>query len=117
MEITPPGQAISVLDTDLSVDFAAPLGYIEPEYKPRGAINGPSMKEKFVIDTSRKEEVEARGSGSSTPVGGAGPGKEGSWEAFKGTGASLGGKRVKGKGVKAKGIEAVDADSRLMRTE
>lgn len=55
MEITPAGQAISVLDTDLSVDFAAPLGYIEPEYKPRGAINGPSMKEKFVIDTSRKD--------------------------------------------------------------
>lgn len=119
MEIEPPGAAISVLDTDLSVDFAAPLGYVEPEYKPRGASSAPSMKDKFVIDTSRKQDVDARGSGSNTPVPGGSKDAAGaaSWEAFKGSGLSLGGKRVKGKGVKTKKIEAVDADSRIIRTE
>lgn len=33
MEIKPPGKGISILETDLEVDFAAPLGYVEPEVK------------------------------------------------------------------------------------
>ena len=34
MEIKPATKgAISILETDLEVDFAAPLGYVEPEYK------------------------------------------------------------------------------------
>jgi ubiquitin fusion degradation protein 1 len=121
MEITPPGPAISVLDTDLEVDFAAPLGYVEPERKPREAA--PTMKDKFVIDTSGVQDVDARGSGSNTPVPGGGASREGglaadaAWEAFKGSGNSLSGKRIKGKGVKAKKIEAVDEGSRIIRTE
>lgn len=112
MEITPPGPAISVIDTDLEVDFAAPLGYIEPEYKPRSAA--PTMKDKFVIDTTRKDEVDSRGSGTSTPV----PGSSGaSGGVFEGAGNSLSGKRVKGKGTKIKKIEAVEADSKIFRTE
>jgi len=128
MEITPPGPAISVIDTDLEVDFAPPVGYVEPEYK-RPADLLPTMRDKFTIDTKGVQDVDARGSGTATPVGegagGKGKGKEtdeggaaqASWEAFKGTGNSLGGKRVKGKGVKAKAIEGIDENSRIIRTE
>lgn len=111
MEITPAGSAISVIDTDLEVDFTAPLGYVEPEYKPKSIA--PTMKDKFVIDTSRKEDVDSRGSGGSTPV----PGMSGTGGVFEGTGNSLGGKRVKGKGTKIKKIEAVESDSKIFRTE
>ena len=132
MEITPPGPAISVLDTDLEVDFAPPVGYVEPEYK-RPSESLPSMREKFNLDTKGMQDVDARGSGTATPSGASakGKGKEkddgsgaaaaaaaaASWEAFKGTGNSLGGKRIKGKGIKAKGIEGVDENSRIFRTE
>lgn len=124
MEITPPGPAISVLDTDLEVDFAPPVGYVEPEYK-KPSESLPSMRDKFNVDTKGVQDVDARGSGTATPVsvGSKGKGKEtdeapaASWEAFKGTGNSLGGKRVKGKGVKAKAIEQVDENSRIFRTE
>ncbi|KAI8897647.1 ubiquitin fusion degradation protein UFD1-domain-containing protein [Globomyces pollinis-pini] len=34
METKPSEKGISIIETDLEVDFAAPLGYIEPEYKP-----------------------------------------------------------------------------------
>lgn len=141
MEITPPGPAISVLDTDLEVDFAPPVGYVEPEYKPRGA-DLPTLAEKLGIDTKRVQEVDGKGSGTSTPVparsssssiaDAKGKGKEAAaadvtdetggaaraaFEAFRGSGNSLGGKRVKGKGVKAKAIEQVDQGSRIIRTE
>lgn len=114
MEITPPGPAISVIDTDLEVDFAAPLGYIEPEYKPKSLA--PTMKDKFVIDTSRKDEVDARGSGTNTPTPGS-VGGIGAGGVFEGTGNSLSGKRIKGKGTKVKKIEAVETDSKIFRTE
>ncbi|KDE03356.1 hypothetical protein MVLG_06162 [Microbotryum lychnidis-dioicae p1A1 Lamole] len=123
MEITPPGPAISIIDTDVEVDFAAPVGYVEPEYVPRGAIAGPTMKDKYTIDTKGVQDVDARGSGSSTPASrgaGAAVGADGavhSWEAFKGSGNSLSGKRIKGKGVKAKKIEAVDENSMIFRTD
>ncbi|GAA5875600.1 hypothetical protein JCM3774_006114 [Rhodotorula dairenensis] len=130
MEITPPGPAISVIDTDLEVDFAPPVGYVEPEYK-RPSESLPSMREKFNLDTKGMQDVDARGSGTATPSGSSakGKGKEkddgsaaaaaaaASWEAFKGTGNSLGGKRIKGKGVKAKAIEGVDENSRIFRTD
>lgn len=133
MEITPPGPAISVIDTDLEVDFAPPVGYVEPDYKAEAkkklAGGGGSMGEKFGIDTKGKEEVAGvGGSGTNTPRGGGGgkgkekeneggDGKVDPWEAFKGSGNSLGGKRIKGKGVKAKAIEGVDEGSRIFRTE
>ncbi|KAK4058800.1 ubiquitin fusion degradation protein [Microbotryomycetes sp. JL221] len=116
MEITPPGPAISVIDTDIEVDFAAPLGYVEPERKP--AQQAPTMKDRFVIDTNSKQDVDARGSGSSTPVpAGSKTGETGSWEAFKGSGQSLSGKRIKGKGLKIKKIEQVEQGSRIIRTD
>ncbi|KAM0754265.1 UFD1-domain-containing protein [Meredithblackwellia eburnea MCA 4105] len=126
MEITPPGPAISVIDTDVEVDFAAPLGYVEPDYeKLKRDQQAPTMKDKFVIDTMGTEDVDAKGSGTSTPIGGGRgtpiPGGSGAavgpWEAFKGSGHSVGGKRVKGKGVSGKKIEEVDAESRIIRTD
>ncbi|GAA6061602.1 hypothetical protein JCM10212_000910 [Sporobolomyces blumeae] len=132
MEIVPAGPAISVLDTDLEVDFAPPVGYVEPEYKPRGS-DLPTMADKLGIDAKGMQEVDGKGSGTSTPArgsrgaGGAlgaakGKGKEkddeaAAFEAFRGSGNSLGGKRVKGKGVKGKQIEQVDEGSRIIRTD
>lgn len=120
METTPAGPGISCIDTDLEVDFAAPLGYVEPERKPMALA--PTMKDKFVIDTTKRQDVDARGSGSNTPTAGGSKDASGkdpasAWEAFKGSGVTVGGKRIKGKGIKAKKVEAVDADSRIMRTE
>ncbi|KAK4704885.1 ubiquitin fusion degradation protein 1, partial [Phenoliferia sp. Uapishka_3] len=122
MEITPPGPAISVIDTDVEVDFAAPLGYVEPDYgKLARDSKAPTMKDKFVIDTGRTEDVDARGSGTSTPVPGSSKGGSaaalGPWEAFKGSGVSLAGKRIRGRGVSAKKIEAVDEDSKIIRSD
>lgn len=116
METLPADTAISVLDTDLEVDFAPPLGYVEPEYKPRGAVNQPTMKDKFSINTEGKQDVDGKGSGANTPRSGA-DAAEKAWEAFKGSGNSLAGKRIKGKGVSVKKIEPVTEGSRIQRTE
>jgi ubiquitin fusion degradation protein 1 len=35
METKPSDKGISIIETDLEVDFAPPLGYVEPEYKPK----------------------------------------------------------------------------------
>jgi ubiquitin fusion degradation protein 1 len=35
IEAKPSDDGICIIETDLEVDFAAPLGYVEPEYKPR----------------------------------------------------------------------------------
>lgn len=37
METKPSRIGISIIETDLEVDFAAPLGYVEPEYKPQSS--------------------------------------------------------------------------------
>lgn len=34
MEIKPAGAGISIIETDLEVEFAAPLGYVEPTRQP-----------------------------------------------------------------------------------
>ena len=36
MEIKPPEKGISIVETDLEVDFAPPVGYQEPAPTPRG---------------------------------------------------------------------------------
>lgn len=143
MEIEPKGAGISILNTDLEVDFAPPKGYVEPERKPREPA--PTMKSKFKINTDQTQDVDAkgRGSGTSTPavqggvavggasgsgtstpaaqglnsaVGKAGKAQEGPWEAFKGIGNTMGGKRVRGKGISVKKVEPVDKDSKIYRT-
>jgi len=116
METVPEGPGIGVIDTDLEVDFATPVGYLEPPRPAPAPI--PTMADKLKIDlggttsasagSSRPASVASMrpgGSGDSTPL-----------ESFTGVGQSLSGKKVKGKGL-AKKIEEVDRSSRINRNE
>lgn len=127
MEVQPDAAGISVLNTDLEVDFAPPVGYVEPERKP--AAPAPTMKSKLNINVHEKQEVDAHGSGTSTPVPRAGTSASGAsgsgkaetavkqpFEAFKGTGQSLAGKRVRGKGIKAKPVQPLEGESKIWKT-
>lgn len=121
MEAKPEGSGISVLDTDLEVDFAAPVGYVEPE-RPKAAPP-PTMASRLNIDLNSSTPGTSR-PGSSLSGGFAGPsaGTAGvskggdEWETFKGRGETLGGRRTKGKGVSHRAIEQQD-ESRIIRTE
>lgn len=113
MSTTPEGPGISVIDTDLEVDFETPVGYVEPERPAPAAI--PTMADKLKIDLGETTgggtrpgsamSIRTGGSGDSTPL-----------ESFTGVGQSLSGKRVKGKGLSKK-IEEVDPGSRINRHE
>ncbi|WVW87089.1 hypothetical protein I302_109146 [Kwoniella bestiolae CBS 10118] len=104
---------ISVIDTDLEVDFATPVGYVEPPRPAPAPI--PTMADKLKIDLS---ETHLASAGSSRPgtslsnrSGDATPA-----ESFTGVGQSLNGKKVKGKGL-AKKIEQVDGSSKINRND
>jgi ubiquitin fusion degradation protein 1 len=99
MDAQPSPDGISVIDTDLEVDFAAPLGYVEPTPQPRAPP--PTMASKLGIKTEATVPQTA-----TTDFG-----------AFVGTGNSLGGKSVKGKGTTARKIEGVDEGSRILPTD
>lgn len=44
MEVKPGGEGISILETDLSVDFAPPVGYVEPNYQAKNRhVSSSSM--------------------------------------------------------------------------
>ena len=116
METSPEGSGISVIDTDLEVDFATPVGYVEPPRPAPAPI--PTMADKLKIDLggttsssagstrpASRTSISLGGSEDSTPL-----------ESFTGVGQSLGGKKVKGKGM-AKKIEEVDPSSRINRNE
>lgn len=111
METQPEGPGISVIDTDLEVDFETPVGYVEPARPAPAPI--ATMADKLKIDLGGTTSASA---GSSRPAsrasGGSGDGN--SLESFTGVGQSLSGKRVKGKGL-AKKIEEVDAGSKINR--
>ncbi|KAI0780695.1 ubiquitin fusion degradation protein UFD1-domain-containing protein [Trametes elegans] len=62
METHPGGEGISVLDTDLEVDFAAPVGYVEPE-RPKAAPRS-TMASKLNIDLSSSIPGSSRPSSS-----------------------------------------------------
>ncbi|POW11469.1 hypothetical protein PSTT_05255 [Puccinia striiformis] len=116
MELKPddaPG--VSIFETDLEVDFAAPLGYVEPTPVPRAPP--ATMASKMNIDTSGTQSVDARGSAAKVPGAPQVPGGPATWEAFKGGGRTMGGKIVKGKGVQKKKIEQVDSSSKIFRTD
>ncbi|KAF9127660.1 ubiquitin fusion degradation protein [Mortierella sp. 14UC] len=75
MEIKPPGVGISIVETDLEVDFAAPVGYQEPTPVPRSR---PIMESKLrkeveermaTPDSARKVPFEGQGQ-RLTPAGG-----------------------------------------------
>lgn len=99
MEVTPDAEGISIIETDLEVDFAPPKGYVEPAPKPRDP--GPSMASRLRIDTDKYDAVRPAGTSGATP--------------FRGLGETLSGKKTKGK--KDKPITPHDPASRVRRTE
>ncbi|KZO97810.1 UFD1-domain-containing protein [Calocera viscosa TUFC12733] len=99
MEVQPAGAAINIIDVDLSVEFAAPKGYVEPERPAPKPV--PTMASKLGIDTAKQEKpTEAAG-----------------FEAFKGMGQALNGRRTKGKGRAGRKIQDVDEFSKIIRTD
>ena len=122
METKPGGEGISVLDTDLEVDFAAPVGYVEPE-RPKPAPV-PTMASKLKIDLDSQSPGSSRpGSALSGAFAGTSSGatvvsKDGDkWESFKGKGESLSGRKTKGKGISHRKVEAAPEGSKIIRTE
>ncbi|KAI0082817.1 UFD1-domain-containing protein [Panus rudis PR-1116 ss-1] len=121
METRPGGEGISVLDTDLEVDFAAPVGYVEPE-RPKPAAPS-TMASKLNIDLNSSTPVSSRPSSSlgtftGTGARGTAVSKGGDqWESFKGKGETLGGRKTKGKGISHKKAQDVDPNSKINRTD
>lgn len=111
MDVQPAGTGISVVDTDIEVDFAAPKGYVEP---PRPA---PAPVE--TMATKLKIDVSSSTPGSSRPGSalGAAPAPDSDFEAFKGSGQTLNGRKTKGKGTSVRKIAPVDPDSMIYRTD
>ena len=122
METKPGGEGISVLDTDLEVDFAAPVGYVEPERpKPQAP---PTMASKLKIDVNGQSPGSSRpgsslgGGFAGAPTGQTSLSKGGDhWESFKGKGETLAGRKTKGKGISHRKAEAVPEGSKIIRTE
>ncbi|PIL24208.1 transporter [Ganoderma sinense ZZ0214-1] len=122
METKPGGEGISVLDTDLEVDFAAPVGYVEPE-RPKAAPQA-TMASKLNIDLSSSTPGSSRPSSSMAGVfsgtvpKGAAISKGGDqWESFKGKGETLQGRKTKGKGISHRKAEAAPEGSKIFRTD
>jgi ubiquitin fusion degradation protein 1 len=122
LEAVPGGSGISVLDTDLEVDFAPPVGYVEPE---RPKPPPPStMASKLKIDLDSSTPGSSRPSSAlSGAFAAAGPGQTAvskggdSWETFKGKGETLSGRKTKGKGISQRKIEDHMEGSKIIRTE
>jgi len=147
----PPG--ISVLDTDLEVDFAAPKGYVEPVRPPPKPVETMASRLGLFPDAKGKGGHSSKnsggnhnnqlisggglggGSGKSTPAisrPGSSMGNslgaaaavvngelDGGFEAFKGRGETLNGRKTGGKGVRTGGRKIVEVDpaSKIERTE
>jgi len=71
LEIKPKGPGISVVETDLEVDFAAPVGYKEPEPEPKPQSSHSSIPSSYetmnidndIIDIKKAEFSSFQGSG------------------------------------------------------
>ena len=122
METQPGGEGISLIDTDLEVDFAPPVGYVEPE-RPRPAPLS-TMAQKLNIDVNSSSPGSSRpasamaGSFAGTNTRGTSVSKDGDkWESFKGRGETLGGRKTKGRGISHRTPEQVAEGSKIIRTE
>jgi ubiquitin fusion degradation protein 1 len=115
METKPGGEGISILDTDLEVDFAPPVGYVEPE-RPKAAPQ-PTMASKLNIDLNSQTPGSSRPGSSmgGAPLNTVSKGGD-AWETFKGRGETLGGRKTKGRGITHKAPEQVSASSKIIRT-
>ncbi|KAH9993751.1 ubiquitin fusion degradation protein I [Russula vinacea] len=103
------------------VDFAPPIGYVEPE-RPKAAPQ-PTMASKLNIDLSSQTPGSSRPASSmggnlpNTNKAGSTVSKGGdAWETFKGRGETLGGRRTKGRGITHKAPEQVSVSSKIIRT-
>ncbi|WFD31102.1 ubiquitin fusion degradation protein [Malassezia sp. CBS 17886] len=110
MEVQPDAEGISILETDLEVDFAAPKGYVEPARQPRAPP--PTMASKLQIDKGKVDVIRA-GSGAAQGTS-ADPSNSAAGH-FKGAGQTLSGKKTKGR--KEKPITPKDEASRVRNTE
>ncbi|KAI0040904.1 ubiquitin fusion degradation protein I [Auriscalpium vulgare] len=122
MEANPGGEGISVLDTDLEVDFAAPVGYVEPE-RPKAAPPS-TMASKLNIDLSSSTPGSSRpasslgGTFAGTSKAATTVSKDGDrWESFKGKGETLSGRKTKGRGISHRNVESVPDSSKIIRTD
>ena len=120
METVPGGAGICVLDTDLEVDFAPPVGYVEPE-RPK-APPPSTMASKLNIDLNSSSPGSSRPSSSLAGgfvTGGTSTVSKGGdhWESFKGKGETLSGRKTKGKGISYRGVEQVAEGSKIIRSE
>lgn len=120
MEATPAGTGICVLDTDLEVDFAPPVGYVEPE-RPK-TPPPTTMASKLKIDLNSSSPGSSRPSSSLAGgfvAGGISTMKMGGdhWESFQGKGETLAGRKTRGKGISQRGVEDVADGSKIIRTE
>lgn len=122
METRPGGEGITVLDTDLEVDFAPPVGYVEPE---RPKVAPPTtMASKLKIDLDSQSPGSSRpgsslsGGFAGTSTGVTNVSKDGDqWESFKGKGETLAGRKTKGKGISHRRVEQVPEGSKIIRSE
>ncbi|KAI6045693.1 UFD1-domain-containing protein [Pisolithus marmoratus] len=120
METVPNGAGICVLDTDLEVDFAPPVGYVEPE-RPK-APPPSTMASKLNIDLNSSSPGSSRPSSSLAGgfvSGGTSAMSKGGdhWESFKGKGETLSGRKTKGKGISHRAVEEVAEGSKIIRTD
>ncbi len=122
MDIKPVASAICIIDTDLEVDFATPVGYVEPE-RPKAAPQA-TMASKLNIDLNSSTPGSSRpasslgGAFTGSSAGPAGLSKGGEkWESFKGKGETLSGRKTKGKGISQRKIENQMEGSAVYRTE
>lgn len=103
LEIKPDHKTgIEIRNTDIEVDFAPPVGYVPPAPQPRAPP--PTMASKLGINVDATHDDK-----SSKAAAG--------YDAFVGTGHSVGGKRIKGKGTKDRKIQALPEGARVQRTE
>ncbi|KAH8116835.1 UFD1-domain-containing protein [Phellopilus nigrolimitatus] len=122
METQPGGEGISIVDTDLEVDFAAPVGYKEPE-RPKAAPP-PTMASKLKIDLNSSTPGSSRppsslsGAFAGSSTGETTVSKDGDkWESFKGKGETLAGRKTKGRGITQRGVENMMEGSKVYRTD
>ena len=66
METKPEGKGISIVETDLEVDFAPPLGYKEPEKQKESYAYQKSMTniQEYTVDDQDKKFTVFKGQGA-----------------------------------------------------
>ncbi|KAF8005456.1 hypothetical protein HF325_000913 [Metschnikowia pulcherrima] len=108
LEVKPESKnkGICVIETDLETDFAPPVGYVEPEYKPKGTKSSTNP-----IDPSKVN----RGAGAATMAHALGYAKlvhdGNSQNAYRGSGQKLSGKALTTGDTKKVSIDDLDPDA------